>query len=143
MKTALKLGVIGTVAGIVLMLVLKLITGNTAYNLLFNFDYVPWVNTLKPIWLYGYIFHFVTCILSVIALYYLLKIWGIQSKIAPYIIVYTLGGGALYFLTGLSPQLPEVNDIMAWVYWTVAHGIFGLSVGGLVQLLGKNKQFSE
>lgn len=146
MKTVLSLGVIGAVAGLVLMAVLKLVlllTGNTAYHLLFNFDYVPWINALKPVWLFGYVFHFVTCIISVIALYYILKIWGFQQKIAPYIVVYTLGGGALYFLTGLSPQLPEVNDTMAWVYWTVAHGVFGISVGGLVRLWRKNKRFSE
>ncbi|MFB9057843.1 hypothetical protein ACFFU9_13945 [Mariniflexile ostreae] len=132
MKKILKLTAIGLFAGLILMLVLKIIlilTGNTAYILLFNFDYVPIIKDLEPVWLFGYLFHFLTCIISVVALFFILKYWNIQKRMLPYSIVYTLGGGALFFLTALSHQPPEATDVMAWFYWTVAHAIFGFVVG--------------
>lgn len=132
MKKLFLLSVIGFVAGLVLMWVLKLVlllTGNTAYILLFNFDYIPVARDLKPIWLFGYVFHFMTCIVSVIALFYILKRWSLHHKISPYVLVYMLGGGGLFFLTALSAQPPASDDVMAWLYWTLAHGIYGLAVG--------------
>lgn len=136
MKQLLKLTTVGILAGIVLILVLRLvlaITGNTAYVLLFNFDYIPIINTLRPVWLFGYIFHFVTCIISVIALFYILKPKALETKILPYILVYTFGGGALFFLTALSKKPPEANDFMAWLYWTLAHCVFGYTTGILIK----------
>lgn len=132
MKSLLKLITIGFIGGVILIGVLKLVldlTGNTAYILLFNFDYIPWVNKLRPEWFFGYVFHFVTCICSVIGLYYILKFWNHQHHIWPYIIVYSLGGGALFFLTELSPQPPAGNDIWAWIFWTFGHALFGFVVG--------------
>ncbi|HUH29333.1 hypothetical protein [Gelidibacter sp.] len=136
MKQLLKLTSIGLIAGFVLMLVLKIVmvlTGNTAYVLLFNFDYIPIVNDLKPVWLFGQVFHYLTCIVSVVALFHILKSWNLQKTIWPYILVYTIGGGALFFLTALSELPPAANDIMAWIYWTVAHAIFGYAVGAMVK----------
>ncbi|GGW60975.1 hypothetical protein DFQ11_102609 [Winogradskyella epiphytica] len=136
MKQLLKLISIGLIAGIVLMLILKiviLLTGNTAYILLFNFDYIPILNALRPEWLFGYVFHFITCIVSVVALYHILKSFKLEERIRPYILVYTIGGGALFFLTALSDQPPAVNDLMAWVYWTFAHAVYGYVVGYLIK----------
>lgn len=136
MNNTLKLGIIGFISGIILMIILKmvmLITGNPAYILLFNFDYIPVIQDFRPTWLFGYLFHFVTCIVSVIALYYILKIWHLEKRIIYYILVYSIGGGGLFFLTSLSPQLPESDDWIAWIYWTLAHAIFGISVGGLIK----------
>lgn len=136
MKQLLKLTTIGLFAGIVLMLVLKIVlvvSGNTAYILLFNFDYIPVVKDLKPIWLFGKVFHFLTCIVSVIALFYILKTWNWEKRIFPYILVYSIGGGVLFFLTSLSNQPPASNDLMAWIYWTVAHACFGYVVGAGVK----------
>ena len=132
MKSTIKLTAIGLFGGLILMIFLKLIilfTGNTAYILLFNFDYIPVINNLRPVWFYGYVFHYVTCVVSVISLFFILKHWQVQRKIYPYILVYTLGGGALFFLTALSPQPPAANDFIAWLYWTIGHSIFGLVVG--------------
>lgn len=53
MNKLLKLIVIGILAGLILMVILKVVmdlTGNTAYILLFNFDYIPIVQDLKPEW---------------------------------------------------------------------------------------------
>lgn len=130
--------IIGFVAGIVLIIPLKIVllaTGNTAYVLLFNFDYIPVINKLRPIWLFGYLFHFVTCIVSVVSLFYILRTWRLHRAVLPYVLVYTLGGGALFFLTALSDLPPSYTDFMAWLYWTIAHGIFGLTVGILVRRL--------
>ncbi|MBJ7880633.1 hypothetical protein [Gelidibacter salicanalis] len=134
MNRILKLTLIGVIGAIVLMLALKLVmilNGNQAYILLFNFDYIPVINTLKPVWLFGYIFHFLTCIISVIALFYILG--AFYKRIMMYVLVYAIGGGALYFLTALSDQPPAPNDVMAWIYWTIAHALFGFVVGYLVK----------
>lgn len=136
MKQLLKLITIGLIAGFVLNLVLKMVmlfTGNTAYVLLFNFDYIPLVNDLRPVWFFGYVFHYLTCIVSVIALFYILKPWELQKTIVPYVLVYTIGGGGLFFLTALSEQPPASNDVMAWIYWTIAHAIFGYVAGLMVK----------
>lgn len=131
----LKLTTIGLFAGFVLMLVLKIViifTGNTAYVLLFNFDYIPLIKDLRPVWLFGYVFHFLTCIISVIALFYILKIWSFEQRIPLYVAVYAIGGGALFFLTALSNQPPAASDVMAWLYWTTGHALFGYVVGVLI-----------
>ncbi len=136
MKQNLKLIAISLIAGLVLMLILAIVlffTGNPAYILLFNFDYIPVINTLEPVWLFGYIFHFVTCLVSVLALFYILKIWHLEKKMAIYALVYTIGGGALFFLTALSPQPPAADNINAWIYWTLAHAVFGYVVGVLIK----------
>ena len=136
LSTFFKLTLIGIAAGVILIIPLKILyilTGNTAYILLFNFDYVPVLNQLRPFWLFGYIFHFVTCICSVIGLYYILKYLNKQLSLFYYIAVYTVGGGALFFLTCLSVKPPAENDFTAWLYWTIAHGIFGFAVGLLVK----------
>ncbi len=133
----IKLMVIGIIAGIILIIPLKVVyelTGNTAYILLFNFDYVPVLNQLRPVWFFGYVFHFLTCICSVIGLYYILKVKDLQYSMLSYILVYTVGGGALFFLTCLSPQPPAGDDFSAWIYWTAAHAIFGYAVGFLIKL---------
>lgn len=136
MKQVLKLATIGFFAGVVLIVVLRIVlflTGNTAYVLLFNFDYIPIVKDLRPTLFFGYVFHFATCIVSVIALYYILSIWNLQKKVVLYVLVNTMGGGALFFLTALSNQPPAANDWMAWIYWTLAHGTYSFVVGVLIK----------
>lgn len=136
MKRLLKLTTIGLLGGLVLMLILKIVevfTGNTAYDLLFNFDYIPVIQNLKPIWLFGYVFHFLTCIVSVIALFYILKMWELQKNLFPYILVYATGGGVLFFLTIFSDQPPAASDVMAWLSWTTGHTVFGYVVGALIK----------
>lgn len=143
MNRFFKLSLIGFFAGLVLMLVLKIamvLTGNTAYILLFNFDYIPFLNELKPVWLFGYLFHFLTCIFSVIALYFILRTWGAEKKLIFYLVVYTIGGGALFFLTALSPQRPAANDFLAWMYWTLAHALFGIVVAFSIKKYLKAKK---
>ncbi|MBY0223226.1 hypothetical protein ABZ756_14555 [Mammaliicoccus sciuri] len=131
-----KLIIIGTIAGIALALFLKVIQiliGNQAYVLLFNFDYVPVIQDWEPQLLVGYLFHFITCIVSAVALFYLLRIIQREYLISPYVLVYTVGGGILFSLTGLSEQPPAITDGAAWFYWTAAHAVFGLIVGGLIK----------
>ncbi|MGO1751872.1 MAG: hypothetical protein ACTHYV_05225 [Psychroflexus sp.] len=53
MKALTNLFTIGFIAGIVLLLFLKVVmltTGNSAYFLLLNFEYVPVVKDLEPVW---------------------------------------------------------------------------------------------
>ncbi|WP_228548273.1 hypothetical protein [Sporosarcina obsidiansis] len=126
----------GVIAGIVLALYLKviqLLTGNQAYILLFNFDYVPVIQDWEPQLLIGYLFHFLTCIASAVVLFYLLRFVHLEFRIWPYVLVYTVGGGILFSLTGLSDQPPAITDGAAWFYWTMAHAVFGLIVGSLIK----------
>lgn len=129
---------IGIVAGAVLEISLKivqLITGNDAYILLFNLDYMPvlkqWNDTIGA----GAAFHYLTCIGSVLFLYFLLRPFRLQYRILPYVLVYGGGGGLLYFLSALTDTPPAWNDFMAWFWWTGGHAIFGLVSGGLIRLL--------
>lgn len=136
MKQFSRLVLIGVIAGIVLAISLKIvqvITGNQAYVLLFNFDYIPIIQDWEPQLAVGYLFHFITCIASAVVLFYLLRLIGSQYRILPYVLVYTIGGGILYSLTGLSEQPPELTDGMAWFYWTAAHALFGIIVGSLIK----------
>lgn len=142
MRQLFKLIMIGFISGLLLMLVLKIVlelTGNTAYILLFNFDYIPIIRDLKPVWFFGQLFHYLTCIVSVISLFYILRIKNLQFSTPYYVIVYTIGGCGLFFLTALSDQPPAADDRLAWLYWTIAHGIFGYSVAFLIQLLMRKK----
>ncbi len=113
--TFFKLTLIEIAAGVILIIPLKILyklTGNTAYILLFNFDYVPVLNQLRPIWLFGYIFHFTTCICSVIGLYYILKYLKKQLSLFDYIAVYTVGGRSTIFFTCLSVKPPEMISLL-------------------------------
>lgn len=75
-----KLIIIGILAGISLagmMHVIYLLTGSEAYQLLYNVDYIPGLQYFQQSTVFGFVFHFLFCIISVIVLYYLLK------KVAP------------------------------------------------------------
>src|SRR5699024_12730844 len=99
------LSAIGIIAGILLALYLKvvqLVTGKQAYELLYATDYIPFLQDLRPSFLAGGLFHHVFCIVSVIALFYLLKFIGFEKKMLPYFFVYPIGSGILLSLTALS-----------------------------------------
>ncbi|MDG4946385.1 hypothetical protein NMK71_08160 [Weeksellaceae bacterium KMM 9713] len=135
-KEMLKLSLLGIVVGFILMIVLGLLnflTGSPAYDILFNFYNVPVLNEFKPVWLVGYLFHFLICILSVIGLYYILKNWHLEKKDWPYILVYTMGSGTLICLTALSDQTPPFYDQVSWLFWAFAHGISGAAVVFMVR----------
>lgn len=136
MKSLIKLIVIGIYGGIVLaafLLFIFTVTGNQAYILLFNVDYIPLLKDLHHRLLVEILFHFTFCILSVIALYYILKLFQWEKRILPYVIVYTLGSSILYFLTNLTKTPPDASDYIAWIYWTFAHLIYSLVVGLLIK----------
>ncbi|MHA6251856.1 hypothetical protein [Oceanobacillus sp. CAU 1775] len=133
-----KLVLTGVLAGTVLSASMKLIrkiSGNPSEILLYNVDYIPLFKKYKDIPGVGVAFHFGTCISSAVGLYYILKPLGLENNISPYVGVYSLGGGALYFLSALTDEPPEPNDTAAWIYWTGSHAIFGIAVGSLVKKL--------
>ncbi|PID15288.1 hypothetical protein CSV63_08980 [Sporosarcina sp. P34] len=135
MKQFLQLIGIGIVGGAVLallMLVIWAITGNEAYILLYNVDYIPIIHIFSHVTWFGIIFHFVFCIASVLGLFYLLKFLKWQYNMWPYVVVYTAGSGVLYFLTLLTDRPPAADDGMAWLYWTASHLIFSVLVAKLV-----------
>lgn len=134
MITFLSLILIGFISGTVLSLVMKVIrviTGSKADILLYNMDYMPVLRKWSNRWITGVIFHYVTCIGSFTVLFYLLIPLNFEFNIWPYVFVFTVGGGILYFLSTLTSTPPAYNDFEAWFYWTLGHGIFGLT-GGLI-----------
>ncbi len=136
MKNVMKLTAIGVIAGIFLAAFLKfiqLVTNNQAYNLLLNTDYIPLLNELHPKTVIGFIFHFVTCVASVVILFYLLKIVNLSYKMMPYIIVYTLGSSILFPLTALSERTPALSDYFAWLYWVLGHALYSLFVAIMIK----------
>ncbi|HLS71900.1 MAG TPA: hypothetical protein VK027_09575 [Chitinophagaceae bacterium] len=121
---------IGSLSGVILAISLKipqLLWQNQAYNLLFEVDYIPILNSLHPLWLIRNIFHFVTCILSLYFLFHILKFFKIETQLWAYIIVIGIGSAALFFLTLLSNQTPEISDYNAWVLWALGHVLFSIS----------------
>lgn len=136
MKKLLKLILVGVLAGIILaniLVILHILMNNPAYILLFNVDYIPILKNLRPESIIGVIFHFSFCIVSVVGLFYLLKIIHRERQTLLYVVVYAGGSSILYFLTIFSGKPPFATDITAWMYWTLAHAIYGLVVGEFVK----------
>lgn len=136
MKRLVKLAIIGVMAGTVLAAFLKIIqllTGKQSYVLLFNMDYIPLLKNFDAVFGMGYLFHFVFCIVSVLFLYYLLKLFRKEKSMIAYIILFTLGSATLYSLTALTEQPPSITDFSAWGYWSLGHTLFGIVVGFLVK----------
>lgn len=136
MKRFIKLLSTGMVAGFVLAFFLgsiQLLTYNQAFLLLFNMDYIPLIKDLNPGWGMGIAFHLLTCIVSVVALFYILKNFRLERSIIAYLTTYTVGGGILFSLTALSHSPPAITDFSAWGYWTLGHALFSLVVGILIK----------
>lgn len=134
----IKLVVTGAISGVVLaasMKVIHKITGNPSEVLLYNMDYIPYLKHYKDNPFTGYSFHYVTCISSAVGLYYILKPMDLEKKISPYMFVYTMGSGALFFLSKLTEEPPKSSDFAAWSYWTGSHLLFGFTVGSIVKKL--------
>lgn len=136
MKNFRKLILTGIIAGAVLavsMEAAQLLTGNPASILLYNMDYILFLKKWDDIAVAGILFHFITCIVSVVCLFCFFKPFGWERKILPYAVTYTIGGGVLFFLSSLTGTPPAYNDMAAWICWTAGHALFGIVVGLLVK----------
>lgn len=136
MKKLAKLTAIGIISGIILALFLKIIkstTGNNVYDLLFDTSYIPVLNELSPTWLIESIFHFTTCILSIIVLYYVLRFFCMEKNFLPYFLTIGLGSGVLYFLTLFSVKTPPITNLAAWMYWVIGHALFSVTAVYLIR----------
>ncbi|GAA0603762.1 hypothetical protein GCM10009001_21030 [Virgibacillus siamensis] len=136
MNRFVKLVFIGILAGIILagfLNIIQSLTGNQAYILLFNMDYIPVLSQWNNVPGIGLIFHFITCITSVVVLYFILQLMRWHKHFLPYFLTYTIGGGTLYTLTALTEIPPLLTNIAAWGFWTLGHGIYGVVVGLLVK----------
>ena len=147
MKRFVKLIIIGVLAGTVLAESLRLLyltTGINSYNLLFNFDYIPFIGMYSDTagWT-GMTFHYVICIISVIVSYYVFKKYKIEKDILPYVILFFFGSLILYFLTFFSAEQPVWNDWYALGSFGLAHLIYGIVVGKLIQELVVEYLFSD
>lgn len=136
-KKVIKLIIIGIVAGTVLAESLRLLyvtTGINGYNLLFNFDYIPFIGEYSNTagWT-GMLFHYLACIGSVIVSYYVFKKYSMEKDILPYVGLFLIGSLMLYFLTGLSPEAPAWNDWNALIGFGAAHLLYAIVVAKLIQ----------
>lgn len=132
-----KLVLIGFISGVLLAAIMKIIrktTGNKADILLYNMDYIPVLKQWSDRSMTGILFHYATCISSAVVLYYILLPMSLELAVWPYAVVFTVGGGALYFLSALTETPPSKNDTAAWFYWTLGHALFGFAVGGLITI---------
>lgn len=131
-----KLMGIGMVSGSLLAFFLKLIqllTANRAYHLLFDVSYIPLLKKLKPVWLSGGIFHFGTCMGSIIVLYEVLSLFRMEKSIFSYLIVIGTGSAILFILTFFANDTPGITDFSAWIYWVLGHLLFALVTAILIQ----------
>lgn len=136
MITLLKLIIIGFISGLILASagkIIRLVTGNKAEILLYNMDYMPVFKRWSDKWITGIIFHYMTCIVSAVVLFYMLIPFGWEQNIWPYVLVYTVGSAGLYFLSLLTDKPPASNSFSSWFYWTFSHAIFGFAVGFLIK----------
>lgn len=136
MKEFIKLIFIAIVAGTVLagsLILMFALTGNMAFYLLFNVDYIPILKSLQPRLVVEIVFHYVFCIVSVVILYYVLRLVNLERRVFMYMVVYTGGSAILFYLTIFSNAEPDYTDLMAWVYWTGAHWIYSVIVGLWIQ----------
>lgn len=135
MKLLRKLVMIGIIAGMVLAGCMKLIyilTGNEAYKLLYNVDYIPLIHVYDSSTWFGIFFHYIFCIVSVVGLFYLLTFFHLHKKLLAYVLIYTAGAGMLYFLTLLTSDPPVATHFVSWFYWTTSHVVFGGIVAVLI-----------
>jgi len=91
----------------------------------------------------GMTFHYVICIISVIVSYYVFKKYKIEKDILPYVILFFFGSLILYFLTFFSAEQPVWNDWYALGSFALAHLIYGIVVGKLIQELVVEYLFSD
>ena len=99
-------------------------TGNEAYRLLYNADYIPILRQFEHLKYFGFTFHIVFCFISVIGVFYVLQFFGRQYAVLPYVIVYTGGSSVLYFLSYFTEGPPAANDFYGWFSWTFSHLIY-------------------
>lgn len=138
----LKLTLIGFIASLVLAACMQLIyqwTGNEAYQLLYNADYIPILQRLDHLPYFGFTFHVIFCLISVIGVFYLLTIWQRQYEPLPYLLIYTGGSALLYFLSFFTETPPAAHDLYAWFYWTLSHFVYSLTVVILIHFWIKKR----
>lgn len=138
-KTFSKLIAIGLIAGTVLAESLRLIytlTKINAYNLLFNFDYIPVIGVYSNTnsWT-GMTFHYFTCVGSVVVSYYFFKKFKLEKETFPYVSLFFVGSLMLYFLTGLSIEPPAWNDWLAFSFFGLSHLLYAIVVVKLIQVM--------
>src|SRR5699024_4497605 len=91
MTIFLKLIIIGLISGMILAAsgkIIRLTTGNKAEILLYNMDYMPVLKKWSDKWITGIIFHYMTCIVSAVVLFYMIVYFGWDMKIWSLFIVF-------------------------------------------------------
>lgn len=147
MNKIFRITIVGIISGIMLIAVLylfKFLHTSRAYDLLFNFEYIPIVGAYNDNALLGILFHFGTCIVSTIVLYYIVKAFHVELSLLSYILPITIGSAVLYFLSAFTTEAPSPFDLISWGMWVLAHLIYSVMIAyGMKFWVLDNKNGSE
>ena len=147
MNKIFRITIVGIISGIMLIAVLylfKFLHTSRAYDLLFNFEYIPIVGAYNDNALLGILFHFGTCIVSTIVLYYIVKAFHVELSLLSYILPITIGSAVLYFLSAFTTEAPSPFYLISWGMWVLAHLIYSVMIAyGMKFWVLDNKNGSE
>lgn len=147
MNKIFRITIVSIISGIMLIAVLclfKFLHTSRAYDLLFNFEYIPIVGAYNDNALLGILFHFGTCIVSTIVLYYIVKAFHVELSLLSYILPITIGSAVLYFLSAFTTEAPSPFDLISWGMWVLAHLIYSVMIAyGMKFWVLDNKNGSE
>lgn len=147
MNKIFRITLVSFISGIILIAVLylfKFLHTSRAYDLLFNFEYIPIVGTYNDNALLGILFHFGTCIVSTIVLYYIVKAFHVELSLLSYILPITIGSALLYFLSAFTTEAPSPFNLISWGMWVLAHLIYSVMIAyGMKFWVLDNKNGSE
>src|SRR5690625_459864 len=136
MKSFIKLIFTGLLGGTTLagfLILVYIFPGHEAYYLLFNVDYLPVLKDLQPVSFFVISFHYIFSLVSIILLFYILKMMGWERRQLFYMVIYTGGSAVLFSLTAFSEAAPALTDLAGWSYWTFGHFIYSVVVGFMIK----------
>lgn len=147
MNKIFRITIVSFISGIMLIAVLylfKFLHTSRAYDLLFNFEYIPIIGAYNGNMALGLLFHFGTCIISTIVLYYIVKAFHVELSLLSYVLPITIGSAVLYFLSGFTSEAPSPFDLTSWGMWVFAHLIYSMMIAyGMKFWVLHNKSGSE
>ncbi|MBP1970952.1 hypothetical protein J2Z83_003089 [Virgibacillus natechei] len=142
MQLFVKLAAIGIFSGVVMggfLKVVEQLMNIPVYVLLLNVDYFPIIQDWQMSEFVEFLLHILVSVALVIILYGVFDKWKMNRKMYPYILANLLIGGLLFVTTTFSVRTPAITDLAAFLYWMIAHLIFGMFVGVLIVLMKRKK----
>lgn len=136
--------VAGIASGLFLGLFLKVvehITTLKVYTLLLNIDYIPVLKDMDFTEAGEFGLHLIiSIVLSIIIQFYLMrKDWSSAGKVKFVLGVSLVVGLLLYPTTLLSDRTPSITSASSFLFWMLAHGLYGVVLGIMLTLKFRRK----